>query len=43
MQAGKKGRGLGEGIFARLLCQPKAGYEWEVFPPFGVKPNIKTK
>ena len=28
-QAGKKEGGLGEGIFARLLCPPKAGWEWE--------------
>ena len=25
-QAGKKEGGLGEGIFARLLCPPKAGW-----------------
>ena len=41
--AGKKEGGLGEGIFARLLCPPKAGWGWEAFPPFGVKPNIKAK
>ena len=41
---GQKGRGgLGEGIFARLLCPPKAGWGWEAFPPFGFKPNIKAK
>ena len=28
-QAGKKEGGLGEGIFARLLCPPKAGWGWE--------------
>ena len=28
-QAGKKEGGLGEGIFARLLCPPKAGWRWE--------------
>jgi hypothetical protein len=28
-QAGKKEVGLGEGIFARLLCPPKAGWGWE--------------
>ena len=42
-QAGKKEGGWGEGIFARLLCPPKAGWWWEAFPPFGVKPNIKAK
>ncbi len=42
-QAGKKEGGLGEGIFARLLCPSKAGCGWEAFPPFGVKPNIKAK
>ena len=42
-QAGKKEGGWGEGIFARLLCPPKAGWGWEAFPPFGVKPNIKAK
>jgi hypothetical protein len=42
-QAGKKEGGWGEGIFARLLCPPKAGWGWEAFPPFGVKPNIKVK
>jgi hypothetical protein len=42
-QAGKKEGGLGEGIFARLLCPPKAGWGWEAFPPFGIKPNIKAK
>jgi len=39
----KKEGGLGEGIFARLLCPPKAGWGWEAFLPFGVKPNIKAK
>ena len=42
-QAGKKEGGWGEGIFARLLCPPKAGWGLEAFPPFGVKPNIKAK
>ena len=28
-QAGKKEGGWGEGIFARLLCPPKAGWGWE--------------
>ena len=28
-KAGKKKRGSGEGIFARLLCPPKAGWGWE--------------
>jgi len=28
-QAGKKEGGLGEGIFARLLCPPKADWGWE--------------
>jgi hypothetical protein len=42
-QAGKKEGGWGEGIFARLLCPPKAGWGWEAFPPFGIKPNIKAK
>jgi len=31
-QAGKKEGGLGEGIFARLLCSPKADWGWEAFP-----------
>jgi len=30
-QAGKKERGLGEGIFARLLTAPKARLGWERF------------
>jgi len=42
-QAGKKEGGLGEGIFARLLCPPKAGWGWKAFPPFGIKPNVKAK
>jgi hypothetical protein len=42
-QAGKKEGGWGEGIFARLLCPPKAGWGWEAFPPFDIKPNIKAK
>jgi len=42
-QAGKKEGGLGEGIFARLLCPSKAGWGREAFPPFGIKPNIKAK
>jgi len=42
-QAGKKEGGLGEVIFARLLCPPKAGWGWGAFPPFGIKPNIKAK
>jgi len=32
-QAGKKEGGLGEGIFARLLCPPKAGWGWEAARP----------
>jgi hypothetical protein len=28
-QAGKKEEGLGEGIFARLLCPAKRGWGWE--------------
>ncbi|MBU1130592.1 hypothetical protein KJ840_00465, partial [Patescibacteria group bacterium] len=28
-QAGKKEGGLGEGIFARLLCRAKRGWGWE--------------
>lgn len=28
-QKDKKEGGLGEGIFARLLCPPKAGWGWE--------------
>jgi len=30
-QAGKKEGGLGEGIFARLLCRAKRGMGWERF------------
>jgi len=33
-QAGKKEWGLGEGIFARLLCPPKAGCRVGAFPQF---------
>ena len=32
-QAGKKEGGLGEGIFARLLCPPKADWGWEAARP----------
>jgi len=32
-QAGKKEGGLGEGIFARLLCRAKRGMGWEAARP----------
>ena len=32
-QAGKKGGGLGEGIFARQLCPAKRDWEWEAARP----------
>jgi hypothetical protein len=36
-QAGKKEGGLGEGIFARLLCPPKADWGWEAARPCASK------
>jgi len=43
-QKGKKEGGLGEGIFARLLCPPKAGWGWEsvsVIPASAGRQNRK--
>ena len=42
--SGQKGRGLGGRNFCPLaLSAPKARLEWEAFPPFGIKLNIKAK
>lgn len=42
-QAGKKEGGLGEGIFARLLCRAKRGMGWEAAPHTSPVKRSKAK